>query len=158
MNLDEVFSVNFLMSLGYVTLTSSIITIIIMELVKLILKKTGKLNDEVSKEAQDELLSLWGRVTSLLVYSSLYLLNDYLTTKEVIFNEALIIGLLSGGTLTLTTAKGIYTAIRQHIKKKEELKQLRAISKTSLLKEEAMTNNKEPQPAIIIKNKGAQHD
>jgi hypothetical protein len=60
----------------------------------------------------------------------------------ILFDEALIVGLLSGGALTLTTAKGIYTAIRQKAKRDDLLKEIEP--KTS--------------QTIIIKNKGAQHD
>lgn len=146
MNLEEVKNVMFLWSLGYVTLIASVLTLIGMGLWKVILKKRGVLNDTLSAEAKDELLTRSGRIIALVLYAGAYLLNQYLLKKSIEFNEALMIGLVSGGALTLTTAKGIYTALRQRQKKKQVYQKLTEA-------QQAIETVKKSNKSWIISNK-----
>ena len=77
---------------------------------------------------KDIILSRIGRIISLIIYSSLYILNEYFLKHNIVFDGALITGLLSGSALTLTLSKGIYTMLHQYCEKKTLFERLEYVS------------------------------
>lgn len=124
MNIEELTDYQFYISLGYVTLIASVVTIIMTQLYKMILKKKKILSKDMDPDKKDSILAVSGRVIALIIYSLIYLGNEFILKHTIVITEATVIGLLSGGAATLTLAKGIYTAIRQHQKKKNVFEKL----------------------------------
>lgn len=136
MIVEELSDFKFYVSLGYVVMISSIITILAMQIYKAILKKRKLLTDDMNPDKKDNMLSKAGRISALLVYSAVYLVNEMLIKNEIMIDEALIIGLISGGTTTLVVAKGLYTSLRQKQKKKSIYEKLDDAEKQLKAKEE----------------------
>ena len=128
MDFQGIKNYEFFISLGYVTIISSILTLIITQIIKVILKKKNVINEEMFASKKDIILSRIGRIISLIIYSSLYILNDYFLKHNIVFDGALIIGLLSGSALTLTLSKGIYTMLHQYCEKKTLFERLEYVS------------------------------
>ncbi len=150
MNLEELQDFKFYLSLSFVIVLSSILTIITVEIIKLILKKKKIITEETDADKKDQLLIKIGRFVALLIYTIVYLIKEFLLKHDLIFNEALFIGLLSGGAVTLTVAKGLYTSFRQSQKKKKVFDKLtEAESKLEALQKEAL----EKQTKIILTRK-----
>lgn len=102
--------------------------IIITELYKKILKKKKILTKGMDANKKDAILSKAGRIIALVIYSLIYLVNEFCLNKSISLDGTLLTGLLSGSLTTLTISKGMYTSIRQHFKKKsifEELEEAR---------------------------------
>lgn len=128
MDFQGIKNYEFFISLGYVTIISSILTLIITQIIKVILKKKNVINEEMFASKKDIILSRIGRIISLIIYSSLYILNEYFLKHNIVFDGALIIGLLSGSALTLTLSKGIYTMLHQYCEKKTLFERLEYVS------------------------------
>ena len=128
MDFQGIKNYEFFISLGYVTIISSILTLIITQIIKVILKKKNVINEEMFASQKDIILSRIGRIISLIIYSSLYILNEYFLKHNIVFDGALIIGLLSGSALTLTLSKGIYTMLHQYCEKKTLFERLEYVS------------------------------
>lgn len=128
MDFQGIKNYEFFISLGYVTIISSILTLIITQIIKMILKKKNVINEEMFASQKDIILSRIGRIISLIIYSSLYILNEYFLKHNIVFDGALIIGLLSGSALTLTLSKGIYTMLHQYCEKKTLFERLEYVS------------------------------
>lgn len=128
MDFQGIKNYEFFISLGYVTIISSILTLIITQIIKEILKKKNVINEEMFASQKDIILSRIGRIISLIIYSSLYILNEYFLKHNIVFDGALITGLLSGSALTLTLSKGIYTMLHQYCEKKTLFERLEYVS------------------------------
>ncbi len=128
MDFQGIKNYEFFISLGYVTIISSILTLIITQIIKVILKKKNVINEEMFASQKDIILSRIGRIISLIIYSSLYILNEYFLKHNIVFDGALITGLLSGSALTLTLSKGIYTMLHQYCEKKTLFERLEYVS------------------------------
>ena len=128
MDFQGIKNYEFFISLGYVTIISSILTLIITQIIKVILKKKNVINEEMFASQKDIILSRIGRIISLIIYSSLYILNEYFLKHNIVFDGALITGLLSGSALPLTLSKGIYTMLHQYCEKKTLFERLEYVS------------------------------
>ena len=131
MDISSLKTFDFLFSLGYVTLGSSVITMIIVEIIKIILKGTKVINKDTNAIKKDILLSRIGRVVALISYASLYVV-DVLVIKrsEILLDISLLTSLISGSALTLCISKGIYTGLRQMSKKKTVYEKLEVAEQT----------------------------
>ena len=166
MDFQGIKNYEFFISLGYVTIISSVLTLIITQIIKMILKKKNVINEEMFASQKDIILSRIGRIISLIIYSSLYILNEYFLKHNIVFDGALITGLLSGSALTLTLSKGIYTMLHQYSEKKtifEKIEYLNNIENVlrketneNLTKEEQVDNmiNEITKNKWVLTNKG----
>lgn len=149
MDLTELKDFKFYISLGYVVLISSILTIIIMEIIKVILKKKNIITSDMNQDKKDDYLRKMGKVVSLITYLIVYLLNEYFLHHQITFDEGLIAGILSGGISTLTVAKGLYTSYRQYQKKNSLYEKLSIAEKTITALEKSILKEKK----IVLKGK-----
>ena len=166
MNFQGIKNYEFFISLGYVTIISSVLTLIITQIIKIILKKKNVINEEMFASKKDIILSRVGRIISLIIYSSLYLFNEFYLKHNIVFDETLCIGLISGSALTLTLSKGIYTMLHQYSEKKtifEKIEYLNNIENVlrketneNLTKEEQVDNmiNEITKNKWVLTNKG----
>ena len=166
MDFQGIKNYEFFISLGYVTIISSILTLIITQIIKMILKKKNVINEEMFASKKDIILSRVGRIVSLIIYSSLYLFNEFYLKHNIVFDETLCIGLISGSALTLTLSKGIYTMLHQYCEKKtlfEKIEYLNNIENVlkketneKLTKEEQVDNmiNEITKNKWVLTNKG----
>ena len=166
MDFQGIKNYEFFISLGYVTIISSILTLIITQITKMILKKKNVINEEMFASKKDIILSRVGRIVSLIIYSSLYLFNEFYLKHNIVFDETLCIGLISGSALTLTLSKGIYTMLHQYSEKKtifEKIEYLNNIENVlkketneNLTKEEQVDNmiNEITKNKWVLTNKG----
>lgn len=129
MKFEDLHDFKFYLSLGFVIVLSSILTIVFMEIVKLVLKKRKVINEDLDADKKDDMLTKIGRFVALIVYVVVYFINELIAKNTVILNETLAVGLLSGGAVTLTVAKGLYTAFRQKQKKQKVYDKLTAAEK-----------------------------
>lgn len=153
----------FFISLGYVTIISSILTLIVTQIIKIILKKKNIINEEMFASKKDIILSRIGRIVSLIIYSSIYLFNEFYLKHNIVFDETLCIGLISGSALTLTLSKGIYTMLHQYCEKKTLFERLEYVSTIidkmsettdeDLTKEEKIENFTEENKWILTNKK-----
>lgn len=150
MNLEALKDFKFYLSLGYVVIISSILTIILMQFYKFILTKKKIITEKINPDKKDLILSKSGRFISLIVYSLVYIINEIILKNEIVLNESLIIGLLSGGAATLIVAKGLYTSLHQQQKRKNIFEKLsKAEEQLKRLQDEAL----QKQNKIILKKK-----
>lgn len=166
MDFQGIKNYEFFISLGYVTIISSVLTLIITQIIKIILKKKNVINEEMFASKKDIILSRIGRIISLIIYSSLYLFNEFYLKHNIVFDETLCIGLISGSALTLTLSKGIYTMLHQYSEKKtifEKIEYLNNIENVlkketneKLTKEEQVDNmiNEITKNKWVLTNKG----
>ena len=166
MDFQGIKNYEFFISLGYVTIISSILTLIITQIIKIILKKKNVINEEMFASKKDIILSRIGRIVSLIIYSSIYLFNEFYLKHNIVFDETLCIGLISGSALTLTLSKGIYTMLHQYSEKKtifEKIEYLNNIENVlkketneNLTKEEQVDNmiNEITKNKWVLTNKG----
>lgn len=127
MDYSKLATFDFIFSLGYVTLAASVVTLIVTEVVKAILRGAKVLNGGTSAVRKDIVLSRAGRAVALIAYASLYVADVLLVKKgELAFDEALLASLLSGGALTLCVSKGVYTGLRQMAKRRGVFEKLEA--------------------------------
>ena len=166
MDFQGIKNYEFFISLGYVTIISSVLTLIITQIIKIILKKKNVINEEMFASQKDIILSRVGRIISLIIYSSLYLFNEFYLKHNIVFDETLCIGLISGSALTLTFSKGIYTMLHQYSEKKtifEKIEYLNNIENVlrketneNLTKEDQVDNmiNEITKNKWVLTNKG----
>lgn len=160
MNLEFLKTVEFFYSLGYVTLCSCLITMFLLDIIKLILKQAKVLNKETNPIRKDSLLSLIGRIVALVVYASIYIVDIYfIKHSALVVDTSLFASLLSGSALTLCISKGIYTGLRQMAKKKSVFEKLEVAEVTiNKLQEEIKelnlgTNNEEVKEKHFVLGK-----
>jgi DMSO reductase anchor subunit len=123
--------VAFLLSLGYVTLFSSLITLVVVGIIKLFLKQIKVIKKDMNPTKKDILLSRIGRIIALITYASIYIIDViYIRHTELVFDASLVTSLLSGSALTLCISKGIYTGIRQMQKKKDLIEKVEVAEET----------------------------
>ncbi len=120
----------FFVQLGYVTIISSILTMLITWIIKMILKKRKVIKEGMDPTEKDQILSKVGRIVALIIYTALYLGNEFYLKHTITLDGTLLTGLFSGATLTLTLAKGFYTMIRQYQKKKNVFEKLKYCEET----------------------------
>lgn len=113
----------YFISLGYVTIVSSILTMIITQIIKKGLQKKKVITKETHAVKKDLLLSKIGRIVALLSYSILYIANEWITKKEIVLDKGMLVGLITGASLTLSVAKGMYSKLHQRAKRKEMIDQ-----------------------------------
>lgn len=119
MDYGKLATFEFLFGLGYVTLGASLVTLIVTEAVKAILRGSKVLTEGTNAIRKDVILSRIGRVVAILAYASLYVADLTLIKKTALkVDVTLFASLLSGGALTLCISKGVYTGLRQMSKKK----------------------------------------
>lgn len=114
----------YFVSLGYVVIIASILTMIITQIIKKILQKKKVITQVTNETRIDIMLTKIGRIVALLTYTLLYLGNELILKNTIVIDKGLIVALLSGSALTLTIAKGIYTSLHQYFKKQEVFKLL----------------------------------
>ena len=91
MNFEFIETIEFFYSLGYVTICSSIITLILMEIVKIILRLTKAINKDTEAIKKDIILSRVGRIITLITYGIIYVIDvliikhNELTAEEFIY-------------------------------------------------------------------------
>ena len=103
--MEKITTLEFILSLGIVTILTSVLTLIITQIIKIILTKTKVINDNTNESKKDVLLSRIGRIVGILTYISLYVVNEIMNNQVIVFNEALLINLVSGISLSLTISK-----------------------------------------------------
>ena len=138
--MEKITTLEFILSLGIVTLLTSVLTLIITQIIKIILTKTKVINDNTNESKKDVLLSRIGRIVGILTYISLYVVNEIMNNQVIVFNEALVINLVSGISLSLTISKGLYTSLHQFFKKENIFEQLEYVEQVvNKLNEEVET-------------------
>lgn len=135
----------FFLSLGYVTLLASVVTLVITQIIKTVLKKQKVIFPEIEASHRDTILSTVGRIVALIAYAGLYIGNELYLKHAITFDEELITGLLSGGALTLTISKGFYTMLHQYRNKKTVYEKLRYAEKTLKKLQEPAPIKSDPQ-------------
>ena len=138
--MEKITTLEFILSLGIVTLLTSVLTLIITQIIKIILTKTKVITDNTNESKKDVLLSRIGRIVGILTYISLYVVNEIVNNQVIVFNEALVINLVSGISLSLTISKGLYTSLHQFFKKENIFEQLEYVEQViNKLNEEVET-------------------
>lgn len=130
MNLDFITDYEFFLSLGSVTVGASLVTLVVTEIIKAILKKRRVITAETDESRRDSILAAVGRSVALVAYTGLYIANEFLLSRSVVLDGELLAGLFSGAALTLAVSKGIYTALHQHRNKKTVYEKLRRAEET----------------------------
>lgn len=155
MSFTEMKDYKFYLTLGLLTLISSILTMIITQIIKMILKKKKIIYEEMEESKKDLILSRLGRVVALIVYSSLYIIKELYLKNTIIINGSLLAGLLTGATGTLIIAKGIYTILHQWSKKNTVFERLEYAEKIKdLLEKENLQSREDKTKRIwILTNK-----
>lgn len=124
MDLNYLKDYGFYVKISYLTVLSGLTTLIITQIIKWVLKKKKIIDEETEASKKDEMLSRIGRIVGLISYTGFYIGNEMILKREIVFDEALITGILTGGALTLTVAKGIYTTLHQWSQKKNVYERL----------------------------------
>lgn len=138
--MEKITTLEFILSLGIVTLLTSVLTLIITQIIKLILTKTKVINDKTNELKKDVLLSRIGSIVGILTYITLYIVNEIINNQVIEFNEGLVINLVSGISLSLTITKGLYTSLHQFFKKENIFEQLEYVEQViNKLNEEVET-------------------
>ncbi len=117
MNIEELKQYTFYVQIGYITFLASVLTLIVTQIIKVVLKKKQIIYEGMEVSKQDMILSRVGRIVAFIMYAGLYIGNELLFKHAVKIDEPLLVGLISGTTLTLTVSKGIYTMLHQWSKK-----------------------------------------
>lgn len=148
MNFEGLKNYEFFISLGYVTIIASILTMIVTQIIKVILKKRNKIYVGMDPTEKDVILSKVGRIVALIIYTGLYIGNEFYLKHAITFDGTLLTGLLSGATLTLTLAKGFYTMIRQYQKKQTVFEKLKYAEETIKKLEEPLKQGETLQDTL----------
>lgn len=151
MNFDFLKNYQFFLSLGSVTIAASAATMVLTQIAKVILKKLKKIYPAMDPTRKDILLSRVGRIIALICYTGLYIGNEFYLKHTIVFNEELIAGLLSGGALTLTLAKGFYTTLRQFWKKQGIFEKLKYAEETIAKLQQPVQNSESGKQEIAEK-------
>lgn len=149
MSFTEMKDYKFYLTLGLLTLISSILTMIITQIIKMILKKKKIIYEEMEESKKDLILSRLGRVVALIVYSSFYIIKELYLKNTIIINGSLLAGLLTGATGTLIMAKGIYTILHQWSKKNTVFERLEYAEKIKDLFEKENLQSREDKTKRI---------
>ena len=151
MNFEDLYQIKFYVSLGYLVIISSFLTIVVMELIKLFMKKKNIIQSSIDPNKKDYMLSQIGRIVVFIIYVTLYLGNELFVNHHIVWDENLVIGIVTGILATITTTKGIYTALRQGQKRKEVYDKLQETQKqiSSLQNQDKLDQSKK----IIIGRK-----
>ncbi len=158
MSFKEMKDFKFYIVLGIVTIIASVLTMIITQIIKIILQKKKIIYEGMEKSKKDIILSRIGRIVALVVYTSLYIAKEMCLKQEIVFDGALLTGLLTGSTGTLLLAKSIYTLFHQWAEKNTVFERLEYAEKAKALLEEELNKkiiNEEDKSKIkwILTNK-----
>ena len=72
---DEIRTYEFVSSVGILSLVTSLMTLVLMYIIKVILRKTKVINEKSDAIKKDVMLSRIGRVICGIVYISLYVID-----------------------------------------------------------------------------------
>ena len=108
---------------------ASLLTILLTQIIKMILKKKKVINKEMQEVEKDELLTKVGRIVGLIIYLGVFILKNIILKEEFKVNEEMIFNFVQGLTMTLILAKGIYTMLHQYMNKKSVYEELRNTKK-----------------------------
>ena len=131
MELNYLKDYRFYVKISYLTVLAGLTTLMITQIIKWILKKKKIIDEETEASKKDEMLSRIGRIVGLIAYTGFYIWNEMILKHNIVFDEALITGILTGGALTLTVAKGIYTTLHQWSQKKNVYERLEYAEKVN---------------------------
>lgn len=110
--------IELLSSLDYVIISSVILTLILTGLIKIILRGSKVINQNMDPTQKDILLSRVGRLIAVLTYISMYVVDTiYIKHLIVEINIELLLSIIRDSAVTLIVTKGLYTMIRQMQKK-----------------------------------------
>ena len=118
MNFERLMGSTFYKDVGIVVTLASVVTLIVTQIIKTILLKKSKYQ-KMSESEKDEKFSVLGRYVALVSYSVFYIGVEMYLHHRIIVDGALLVSMISGASLTLTTAKGIYTSLHQKTKGEE---------------------------------------
>lgn len=119
MNFERLMGSTFYKEVGLVVTLASVMTLVITQIIKIFLLKKSKYQI-MSESKKDEKLSKLGRFVALVCYSVFYIGVEVYLHHRIIVDGALLVSLISGASLTLATAKGIYTSLHQKRKSEEQ--------------------------------------
>jgi len=106
-------------SIFYVPFIAAILTLIIVQIIKLFLRRNGILTEEISAVSKDSKLGLISDIVSFIMFTLIFLLDLFFIRKvTIIINEEFWIRISSGATLTWSLAKAIYTQLHQRWSKR----------------------------------------
>ena len=131
-------SIDWFLSLGYVMIVSIILTLLVTALSKVTIFKStlskynsvinNTLSSEIeikdAKNKKDKLLSIFGYITSIVIYAGIYILFDCIESgmwsKEIFIKYATdktfySVTIPTGAATTLLVVKGLYTMIHKFI-------------------------------------------
>lgn len=103
----------YFVKLGTVTVVSSLLTLLLTAIVKIVLKRKGIVYEGMDEVRKDKILSETARWVAFVCYSALYVGSQYINGKTLSFDGSFLVGILSGGALTLAVSKAVYTAVHQ---------------------------------------------
>ncbi len=158
MSFKEMKDFKFYIVLGIVTIISSVLTMIITQIIKIILQKKKIIYEGMEKSKKDMILSRIGRIVALIVYTCVYIVKEMCLKQEIVFDGALLTGLLIGASGTLLLAKSIYTLLHQWSEKNTIFERLEYAEKAKALLEEELNKkliNEEDKTKVkwILTNK-----
>ena len=119
----------YIINLGVEVIGASLLTILLTQIIKMILKKKKVINKEMQEVEKDELLTKVGRIVGLIIYLGVFILKNIILKQEFKVNEEMIFNFVQGLTMTLILAKGIYTMLHQYMNKKSVYEELRNTKK-----------------------------
>lgn len=119
----------YIINLGVEVIGASLLTILLTQIIKMILKKKKVINKEMQEVEKDELLTKVGRIVGLSIYLGVFILKNIILKEEFKVNEEMIFNFVQGLTMTLILAKGIYTMLHQYMNKKSVYEELRNTKK-----------------------------
>ena len=119
----------YIINLGVEVIGASLLTILLTQIIKMILKKKKVINKEMQEVEKDELLTKVGRIVGLIIYLGVFILKNIILKEEFKVNEEMIFNFVQGLTMTLILAKGIYTMLHQYMNKKSVYEELRNTKK-----------------------------
>lgn len=129
MNFEFVKESLYIINLGVEVIGASLLTILLTQIIKMILKKKKVINKEMQEVEKDELLTKVGRIVGLSIYLGVFILKNIILKEEFKVNEEMIFNFVQGLTMTLILAKGIYTMLHQYMNKKSVYEELRNTKK-----------------------------
>ena len=126
MNFDDMKNIDFYLSIGIITVISSLITLVLTQIIKVIMKKSKVITNDMESSLVDTKLSMVGRIIASVSYVTMYFVNEIFILKHHIqLSGSLLTSILTGIAFTLTNTKGIYTALHQMSKKKDVYEKLK---------------------------------
>ena len=82
MNFDEMKNIDFYLSIGFITVISSFLTLVLTQIIKAIMKKSKAITKDMASSLVDAKLSMVGRIIASLSYVALYFINEIFILKH----------------------------------------------------------------------------